>query len=240
MKPLIAAIIAIFVVSFPMFFAINRINSTAGFDLDYEWEMTYHHFIKMGLNSETDGGYLANDVNGSISIENKEERVIYNKQIIAQRIKDYGVTGLINHQAKKTLNNYNDGTFGWGLEGSFFEKIFPNDSYVAKITRSFYYSSGKLHLIFQGIVQSVWLSILFLVLGNVLIGREKMTREFLVLMTSLIGIFLFESIFESRSRYLYTFIPIYIVAATVGFQQMTQNFKKRALKLKTGVKNEQK
>ena len=120
MKPLIAAIIAIFVVSFPMFFAINRINSTAGFDLDYEWEMTYHHFIKMGLNSETDGGYLANDVGSSISIENKEERIIYNKQIIAQRIKDYGVTGLINHQAKKTLNNYNDGTFGWGLEGSFF------------------------------------------------------------------------------------------------------------------------
>ena len=239
MKPLIATIIAIFVVSFPMFFAINRINSTAGFDLDYEWEMTYHHFIKMGLNSETDGGYLANDVGSSISIENKEERVIYNKQIIAQRIKDYGVTGLIKHQAKKTLNNYNDGTFGWGLEGSFFEKIFPNDSYVAKITRSFYYSSGKLHLIFQGIVQSIWLSILFLVLGNVLIGREKMTREFLVLMTSLIGIFLFESIFESRSRYLYTFVPIYIVAATVGFQQMIQNFKKRALKLKTGVKNEQ-
>lgn len=67
-----------------------------------------------------------------------------------------------------------------------------------------------------------------------------MTREFLVLMTSLIGIFLFESIFESRSRYLYTFVPIYIVAATMGFQQMTQNFKKRALKLKTGVKNEQK
>lgn len=240
MKPLIAAIIAIFVVSFPMFFAINRINSTAGFALDYEWEMTYHHFIKMGLNSETDGGYLSNDVGSSISIENKEERVIYNKQIIAQRIKNYGVTGLINHQAKKTLNNYNDGTFGWGLEGSFFEKIFPNDSYVAKITRSFYYSSGKLHLIFQGIVQSIWLSILFLVLGNVLIGREKMTREFLVLMTSLIGIFLFESIFESRSRYLYTFVPIYIVAATVGFQQMTQNFKKRSLKLKTGVKNEQK
>lgn len=87
MKPLIAAIIAIFVVSFPMFFAINRINSTAGFDLDYEWEMTYHHFIKMGLNSETDGGYLANDVGSSISIENKEERIIYNKQIIAQRIR---------------------------------------------------------------------------------------------------------------------------------------------------------
>ena len=136
---------------------------------------------------------------------------------------------MIEHQAKKTLNNYNDGTFGWGLEGSFFEEIFANDSFVAKVTRSFYYSNGKFHLLFLEFVQSIWLSILFLILGNVFISREKLTREVLVLMTLLIGIFLFESIFESRSRYLYIFAPIYIVTATIGFQQITQKLKRNSL-----------
>ena len=74
-KRLIAAILAIFVVSFPMVYAIKHINSNAGFDLDDELAMTYHHFIKMGLNSKTDGGYLANDVLGQYRLKIKKSEL---------------------------------------------------------------------------------------------------------------------------------------------------------------------
>ena len=195
---------------------LSLLTGGMGFVLNKDAEFTYHHFVKMGLNSTTDGGYLSQDVMDSHNINSKVERIEFNKQVIKERIKAYGWKGLLDHQVKKTLNNFNDGTFGWEQEGNFYKEIRPTNSWVARIARSFYYKDTKLRVVYEGIVQCAWLIILFLIIF-ISFYKEDENREYvLVLQLCLIGFFIFESIFESRSRYAYTYVPIFIIIATAG------------------------
>lgn len=195
---------------------LSVLTGGMGFVLNKEAEFTYHHFVKMGLNSTTDGGYLSQDVMDSHNINSKEERIEFNKQVIRERIKAYGLKGLLDHQVKKTLNNFNDGTFGWEQEGNFYKEIRPTNSWIAQIARSFYYKNTKLRVVYEAIVQCAWMIILFLMIFISFHKGDKNREYVLVLQLCLIGFFIFESIFESRSRYAYTYVPIFIIIATAG------------------------
>ena len=227
----------------PLYIGIKYVNNNAGYGLNPEAEITYHHFIKMGLNSITDGGYLAADYFDSTQFDKKEDRINHDWNEVKRRINEYGLVGLAKHQIKKTLNNYNDGTFAWGLEGTFYREIIPNETLIAKIIRSLYYQDGKMHVFFDIFTQSFWILVLGLLLGMFIVDTSSIHLEVLVLIFSLIGLFLFESIFESRARYLYTYIPIFIVMASIGLNQIIKKSEKfiRFLGLKMiGEKNEQK
>lgn len=242
-KLLIKTIILIISVGMPLYIGIKYVNNNAGFGLNPEAEITYHHFIKMGLNSITDGGYLAADYFDSTQFDKKEDRINHDWNEVKRRINEYGLVGLAKHQIKKTLNNYNDGTFAWGLEGTFYREIIPNETLIAKIIRSLYYQDGKMHVFFDIFTQSFWILVLGLLLGMFIVDTSSIHLEVLVLIFSLIGLFLFESIFESRARYLYTYIPIFIVMASIGLNQIIKKSEKfiRFLGLKMiGEKNEQK
>lgn len=206
---------------------VSSFKYSSSLKIDSEKEISYLHFVKMGLNNKSDGGYLASDVLDSKEATTKKQRQQENLDVIKNRLKDYGVEGLFKHQVKKTLNNYNDGTFAWGLEGGFYYEIMETDSNFAKHIREFYYSDGKYHKYFKYITQGTWLVVLFLIIGNLFTKVDALTKEKKVVYLSLMGLFLFESIFESRSRYLYIYIPIFIMAAIFGLDSMLEKFRKK-------------
>ena len=185
---------------------INIFQKDNRLSINKEYEITYTHFIKMGLNNNTNGGYWHNDVEDSFSKATKMERQEENLNEIKLRVRNYGLLGLLKHQIKKTLTIYNDGTFGWGLEGRFYYKIKESDFKMADHVRNFYYGDGEYYHIFKYITQGTWLLILFLLIGNIF--ERNLTNKIRVIYLALIGLFLFESIFEARSRYLYIYIPI--------------------------------
>jgi putative membrane protein len=222
---------------------VTSVNNNAGFSLNPEAEMTYHHFFKMGLNTVTDGGYSAKDFYESTGINNKNERQKNDIAIAKERIRVFGGWGLVKHQIKKTLNNFNDGTFAWGREGSFFFEIFENDSFIAMLTRNLYYDTGQYRYIFEGITQTLWIVILMLILGTVFYNTSENKEVVILLWITLIGVFLFESLFESRARYIYTYSPVFIVLSVIGLQTIFQKLDKLPLLMKfrgLGEKNEQK
>lgn len=106
---------------------INNFISNENIRINKESEISFTHFIKMGLNNSTDGGYSWDDVNRGKLSKNKEERREENIVSIKERVREYGKIGLLKHQIKKTLNNYNDGTFAWSWEGNFYFEIYKKE-----------------------------------------------------------------------------------------------------------------
>ena len=204
---------------------VNVLIDNENITLNRELEISYIHFVKMGLNNITDGGYLSEDVQKSMafgtSIERKEENI----QKIKERLEEYGWIGLLRHQTKKTIVNYNDGTFAWGLEGNFYLGVHEGEGKLKNWVRSVYYESGSRYYIFKYITQGVWLVLLSFLPLNILIKREKMNNNIRVLFLSLIGLFIFESIFEARARYLYTYVPLFIVSAMLGLRELENRVK---------------
>lgn len=223
LKYLSIALISILISYFFIVIFMSNNNIT----VNRELEISYPHFVKMGLNNVTNGGYLSDDAGKSMSFKSTKERKEENIEVIKERLSEYGIDGLLKHQIKKTLVTYNDGTFAWSQEGNFYWEIKEEKSRIERFFRNIYYESGSNHSIFKYIVQGAWLIILSIQTLTIFIKRENMDNSMRVVLLSLIGLFVFESIFEARARYLYTYVPIFIVSGMIGLNEFLNWMKKR-------------
>ena len=127
-----------------------------------------------------------------------------------------GISGLNEHIVKKLLTNYGDGTFAWKNEGTFVESMYePKNTFLSPFLRNLIVGEGEMNRLTESIRQMVWLCVLAASLG--LAGHQKSENTILyVVAWAILGLTLFELLFEARARYLYIYAPFYIIAATVG------------------------
>ena len=162
------------------------------------------------------GGYASEDVKFSSSFHTREERRKAQWEVIEERLRTLGIAGLGQHLAKKTLLNYGDGIFAWEMEGEFYRDIYElKNQWASPNLRNILEGDGKANSLFETIKQAAWLTIVFFSMAFICC-RRRLDNRLLVVMLSLIGITLFLLLFEGRARYLYTYVPIYILAGVVG------------------------
>ncbi len=193
--------------------------SSMNFYIDKNKTFNMQHFLMMGMNPDTMGVYSGEDVGFSMSFETADARDKANMDMALERIKNMGIVGVSKQLVRKTLTNYYDGTFCWGGEGSFFlnvleEKNTPICSFARSLyyTRSLYYK-GNYYAVWANFEQMIWLTVLLISIFSIFADKSS-DKE--VIMLAIIGLTLFELIFEARARYLYTYVPLYIVLAIYG------------------------
>ena len=158
------------------------------------------------------------------------DKIAYLQEIF-ERIEDMGPAGLLELGQKKLLTIYSDGTFGWWVEGGFLEgDIEAGHPKLREILCSIYYPDGKYYPLFCNWVQAIWLGVLAWGLCNA--WEKDVEDEVSVLILSVIGLTLFELLFEARARYLFTYGPIYIITAIYGIVVVYEKIIKSAYKSK--------
>ena len=186
--------------------------SSTGLQIDKELSKTPIHYLMMGLNEDTNGVFSEKDCFFSLSYLDKTERTVAELKEVKRRVTDMGASGLVNLWIKKILTNYNDGSFAWWVEGNFY--MAPGaeaDNWLAYFLQNVYYEEGKYHAYFINGVHVLWMGVL--ALNLLAIFEKKKDASIYILFMSLIGIALFELLFEARARYIFTYIPIYILMA---------------------------
>lgn len=188
--------------------------------LDSEKKFGITHYAMMGLNSVNNGSYLSEDVLFSDSFPTISERTAANMDVIGQRLQDMGVSGLGVHLARKLLTNFGDGTFAWKNEGEFFKGIYEQkNSVLSPLLRNIIWGSGKMNILSETVRQGVWICVLAASLG--LFGYKKtMNNTLLVTTWSIVGLILFELLFEARARYLYIYVPFFIITGVLGIKKI--------------------
>lgn len=204
-----------------------RVHTIEGFERDEDRMLDMTHFFMMGLNRSVGGTWSGEDIEFSVSQPTLEARHKANLEEGWNRLKDFGITGYIRFLAKKTITAYNDGTFAWAGEGGFWEEIYePKNNVASPFLRSVYYSNGRNYMNWRYMAQTIWLAVLLYTFGNFFLCRKmfkKFSRKYeLVIFLSLIGLTMFQLLFEVRARYLYTYVPFFIILATMGFQHMLE------------------
>ncbi|WP_160675966.1 glycosyltransferase family 39 protein [Clostridium sp. C8-1-8] len=196
-----------------------KINSEDSFGLT--------HFAMMGLNRKTDGVFSGEDVAFSKSFPTSSQRRAANIDVIKSRLKDYGILGYAKFLTKKTLVNYGDGTFAWSVEGNFYMKTYENkNSWSSPMLKSFYYSYGSNYGITSTFEQAIWIGMIISMLGLIFTKNDCSYNEIYVLILSVLGLTMFELIFEARARYLYIYSPIYIILGVIGLKNIAFKFEK--------------
>lgn len=193
------------------------VQRTFSFQLDPEAKMPFTHFMMMGLNSYSNGGYYHEDYLYSSSFPTLEERKKANVEEFQRRIEEYGREGLTEFYRVKALYNFNDGTFAWGMEGQFYNEVKERNNPVSAALRSyFHFSTEDKGSLFYNLTQGLWLFTL-LGMGLLMFSRKSFSAEKASMAVMLGGLMVFVMLFEARARYLYLYSPVFVVLAVTGF-----------------------
>ncbi len=194
---------------------IYRLNHSMGFTVDEERRMGISHYLMLGVNEKSLGGFSDEDLEFSEQIYDKENRTKAELIEFKRRISNMGVIGYANFFTRKAAKNFCDGTFGWGNDESFYTEVYPSRGEVSDLLRSWYYGYGKLYPYNAVIRQCLWLFVLVTIPLSVLTkGAFDVKKK--VLGLSILGFMLYLQIFESHARYVFVFVPLYLIMSVAG------------------------
>ena len=197
-----------------------------------ETVLGWQHHMMLGLNKDTNGGYSQDDFDYSTSFATSEEQHKAEYMEIKRRLEDFGMIGYLEHFVKKSTRNFFDASFGWGGIGeNFYLEIFPErDNKLCSVLRSLYYDNTdetlyKYHWFFR---QILWYAIAFSMIF-IAWTKERLDDKRKVLVLSILGLMLYLQIFEAHPRYMFTFVPLYIIAAGLGIRNIICKMKSRSI-----------
>ncbi|MCR4909306.1 MAG: hypothetical protein K5985_10800 [Lachnospiraceae bacterium] len=192
-------------------------------ELDSSRNFSAVHYFMMGLNDETDGVYSKDDTEYTSSFDDPKERKKADLELAKKRMADFGLKGLASHLEKKQLVDFGDGTFSWGIDGNFFAGKEIEGLPSVKETRftpfleSWLFTEGQHYPLYSTIRQSMWLIILFFcLLAGVFLSGASDTMISAAL--SIVGLTVFELLFEAKARYLLICTPVFLLLAVFGIQ----------------------
>jgi Dolichyl-phosphate-mannose-protein mannosyltransferase len=181
------------------------------------------HFMNIGTktkingSSENYGGYDADTVDVISDLGSTNAKVNYSIDAIKKQLGEYGVAGYANFLGHKINWIISDGTFFAYGEGDNSKVVFTDSSAVSMRIRDFMYVDGKHYILFGNMLQVAWLSVLLLIAMQFIIVIMKRSSRVNLYMTMIrlmiVGILVFLLMFEGRSRYIFLYLPIFIIAA---------------------------
>lgn len=171
------------------------------------------HWVMMGLKGN--GGYNAEDYAYTRSFADPDERIAADKQVIRERLADYGFGGYLAFLYQKGVVTLGDGTYQ-------VESFLDDNPRYATLLHAAAIGTGPANRAFSLVCQGFHLLLLSLfVLGCLydgLLGTprgEERARQ-IVPRLSFFGLLLFLLIWETSPRYLVNFLPLLLIGAVQG------------------------
>ena len=125
--------------------------------------------------------------------------------------------------AEKSMTIYNDGTFTWSREGGFYRTVHPSNSRVTMALRDFYCNKPET---FRLLAQTIWFFILLCICFSAFLKASAYSGIISLVALSLFGESIFLLLFECRARYLFLYLPLFLILAAVGLAASTDFCKK--------------
>ena len=191
-------------------------SGSLSFDLnDNDKEFPVTHFLKMG--SAGLGGFNGPDVVETKSIQSVEDRFQNGIDVYVERVTEMGFWGYLDFLNVKGKAIFGDGTFfNWG-EGMARQpvELLAHDP-VSRAIQDYFYYDGPHFAFLRAFWQSFWFPALLLVAAPVVLrGRSLIQPAAVVMRLTLFALLLFLLFFEGRSRYLYMYLPFFILLAAL-------------------------
>lgn len=198
-------------------FALTSIVKNSTYDVNENAAFSATHFLMMGANPVSGGVWSVSDVELSDAANTPEERSRANLAEFKNRVMAMDLSQANMFLLKKLLTNFADGTFAWEIEGDFYTQIIGTNEAVL----NFYGISSDASLdnnTFAPLSQVLWL---FVLVGCILIvlGRRPLKAETVIALT-LLMLSAFLMLFEARARYLFLYLPFFIILGTIGWNRL--------------------
>jgi hypothetical protein len=174
--------------------------------------MPFTHFMDMGVVGN--GGYSEDDVIRSSALP-AEERFGADLQVWFDRVAAMGPWGYLLFLGRKSLFILADGSFWQGWDGWSPIEAFTTNPTASGI-QQWYLLTGSAHGDLGSLWQAVWLLLLVLLAIPAVRGSALPKDLRMALHASLLALLAFLLLGEARSRYLYLYVPFFVVLAAAN------------------------
>ncbi len=203
-------------------------------NMSRENSLPYTHWLMMGMNRPIEeggssygyGGFSNEDLTYSRSFKTKKERTIANLNRMEQRLKAFGTTGYATFLIKKLEWTWTDGTY-----------FAPVKLAREPVNRGAYhqfilYSDKNTNVPYLIQCQILHAATLFLILSGTVNAMRTRNMAGLrsIMVLSCFGIMLFLLAWESRSRYLTFFIPVFNIMAASSLEEVSKALQRHKAK----------
>ncbi len=177
------------------------------------------HWIMMGIEDPkidyaarmVHGGYYGDDYLITQSYKTGKESIPRHIKEIKRRIGDYGILGYTDYLTKKAVNAWGDGSYYSHIALSF------NNQNTKDIQNIF---AGRDSDIIYYIEEGIQMAFLFVLCISGIYCIKKNDQQVIGEHIATFILFLFLLLWENRSRYLYNYIPIFIIIVTCYIDKM--------------------
>ena len=192
---------------------INSLNIVSEEKL-YAEKYPVNHWIMMGLNGN--GGFNQKDAVFTAKAGNYDQKKQADNQEIKKRISSMGFDGMVKHLYRKLIYTWSDGTYyiqhhlnRLDIDGNRIED--------ENILFEFVLNDGEHYEAFRTYSSVYHMCMLIGICLSGYFYLKKIRPDKLTLIHGTIfGVILFFSVWETRSRYLYNFTPLFIITAVDG------------------------
>lgn len=200
---------------------VGMTTSTFPIQPETRMQLGAAHYLMMGHNQQTQGGYSDADIAYSESFADPSARTRGDLNEFKFRIQQMGPVQLGKLYAKKLCSTFADGSFSWKQEGSFFIETPHAGTYFSQVYGIGDNSSARAP--YTPISQLLWFSVLLGCIAACIMptAEKSMIRP---LCLSILGLGLFLMLFECRARYLIQFIPYFVVLTVAGWGHISERF----------------
>lgn len=190
------------------------------------------HFVMMGMTGT--GAFSAEEWQYTFSFPDKASRKEANINKIKERLSNYKAQGYIQFLIQKAKNyTWGDGTYD-------FSAILSSYNVDYNILHEFLLEDGKYyHYTFTYCQIYHFTMLSFILLSFVYsLGKKQHNSDYInICQLAIFGLLLFLLIWETRSRYMLNFFPIFLIISISGIHYLSQNISAILKRLFFKIKN---
>lgn len=170
------------------------------------------HWVMMGVEDidvdnsgrNSYGGYNEADYKLTESFKSGKDAIRFNLNETKNRISKMGINGYTDYLVRKSINTWTDGYYFSNLKLSINSN--HQDSFLYKLLLV----NSKSTEIFRAISQGIQYAFVIILLVSCIL-KVKLYKNFDYLKLAVIGLVIFFLLWENRSRYIFNYIPIFIL-----------------------------
>ena len=179
------------------------------------------HWMNMGLNEQSLGGYSLDDVEATKAIAGKEHKSAVLKESIRDRLANFGLFGYLKFVNKKVVFALQNGTFSEGVTWK--GACINNEEIAKKIQNVFLSTSKNWKYSIAILIQVTYLGCLWCSSANAIFSLIKKENDIVqIAQITLLGDVIFLAMFERNMRYFFSVLPLLIFLAINGIDQFTK------------------
>ena len=192
------------------------------------------HWVMMGVEDidvdnsgrNSYGGYNETDYKLTESFKSGKDAIRFNLTETKNRISKMGINGYTDYLVRKSINTWTDGYYFSNVKLSINSN--HQDSFLYKLLLA----NSKSTEIFRAISQGIQYAFVIILLVSCIL-KVKLYKNFDYLKLTVIGLVIFFLLWENRSRYIFNYIPIFILIIVDFYNSLKEKVDdKKCLKLK--------